>query len=191
MSLSNHAAGGSIACRSHNHKARSSTKLNLVSLMDIFTILVFFLMLNTGEVEVLQPDENIALPKSYAKLRPDNSPVIKISGDTVYFKEQAVVELSSVQASEELIEPLFARLETYRKAMEQSRQEGVSVTDQATQAPANSISIMGDASVPYALLKKVLYTCAQADFRDIALAVEYTEQNSVAQNGVASNGAGA
>jgi hypothetical protein len=35
---------------------------------------------------------------------------------------------------------------------------------------------MGDASVPYALLKRVLYTCAQAGFRDVSLAVEYSSR---------------
>ena len=45
-------------------KSSDGGKLNLVSLMDIFTILVFFLMVNTGDVEILQPDERIVLPKS-------------------------------------------------------------------------------------------------------------------------------
>lgn len=42
--------------------------------------------------------------------------------------------------------------------------------------PSRSVSVMGDASVPYALLKKVLYTCAQAGFRDVSLAVEYSSR---------------
>jgi biopolymer transport protein ExbD len=31
---------------------------------------------------------------------------------------------------------------------------------------------MGDRSVPYALLKKIMYTCAQAGYTDVSLAVE-------------------
>jgi biopolymer transport protein TolR len=41
-----------------NHKRRT-TKLSLVSLMDIFTILVFFLMLNASDVQVLQRDDSV------------------------------------------------------------------------------------------------------------------------------------
>jgi biopolymer transport protein ExbD len=46
-----------------NHRRLAQTpRLNLVALMDIFTILVLFLMVNNGDVEVLQPERNITLP---------------------------------------------------------------------------------------------------------------------------------
>ena len=150
------------------------TKLNLVSLMDIFTILVFFLMLNTGEVEVLQPDEKIALPKSFAQLRPDHSPVIKVAGDAIYFREEAIVTVNDLRRAGDLIEPLYQSLHTYKENLPAKNKVA------ATQSVASSIAIMGDAGVNYALLKKVLYTCAQAGFRDVSLAVEYTSRNSVA-----------
>ena len=40
--------------RGAQKKHSKTATLNLVSLMDIFTILVFFLMVNSSEVEVLQ-----------------------------------------------------------------------------------------------------------------------------------------
>ncbi len=155
-----------IAHRSKSGRSKLAPKLNLVSLMDIFTILVFFLMLNTGEVEVLQPDERVALPKSFATLRPDASPVIKVNNDTLYFKEEAVASIASLGAGDELIRPLLARLEAHQASMKKG--------EKPADSPENSISIMGDESLPYAVLKKVLYTCAQSGFRDVALAVEYS-----------------
>lgn len=175
---------GCVIGRGRGRSSKSeATKLNLVSLMDIFTILVFFLMLNTGEVEVLQPDEKIELPKSFASLRPDASPVIKVNNNTLYFKEQAVATITELQASKELIQPLMQKLEAYHAELKAS--------PQAKDIPLDSISIMGDAALPYALLKKVLYTCAQAGFRDIALAVEYSVKNLKKQptNSLASRGA--
>ena len=71
------ATGGSASSK------HPTAKLNLVSLMDIFTILVFFLMVNTGDVEVLQPDERIVLPKSYATLKPDSVPVVKVTNEDI------------------------------------------------------------------------------------------------------------
>ena len=56
--------------------------LNLVSLMDIFTILVFFLMVNSSEVEVLQTSSKIKLPDSTSEQRPENQLVISISRTT-------------------------------------------------------------------------------------------------------------
>lgn len=157
----------------HARRARrsSSPRLNLVSLMDIFTILVFFLMLNTGEVEVLQPDERVALPKSFATLRPDESPVIKVNNDTLYFREEALASVAGLQGEEdELIRPLLAKLEAF--------QQDRTTKDKRRELPDNSIAIMGDESLPYSILKKVLYTCAQAGFRDVALAVEHSTRAS-------------
>ena len=60
------------AKRISRHKKRGSSvsKLNLVSLMDIFTILVFFLMVNSSsDVQVLNRDGKIELPVSTAEDR--------------------------------------------------------------------------------------------------------------------------
>jgi len=155
---------------------QAGTRLNLVSLMDIFTILVFFLMLNTGEVEVLQPDEKIALPKSFAQLRPDDSPVIKVSSEAIYFREQTVVSVADIKRNAEMIQPLYQTLSSYQQGKTQAK------SSSKTKPRAESIAIMGDAGVNYALLKKVLYTCAQAGFRDVSLAVEHTSRSALANN---------
>lgn len=164
---------GVSAVAAQRRKSRgSATRLNLVSLMDIFTILVFFLMLNTGEVEVLQPDEKVALPKSFAELRPDDSPVIKVSSEAIYYKEREVVTLDDPALRKATIAPLYQLLAEHIKQQPGAKEGAGKV--------ARSISIMGDASVEYALLKKVLNTCAQAGFRDVALAVEYSSRSALA-----------
>ncbi len=147
----------------------TNTKLNLVSLMDIFTILVFFLMLNSGDVEVLQPDEKIELPKSFATLKPDNAPVIKLNNDSLYFKEEKIIGTQSILKinEEDVIAPLMTALKEY-KGNDTVSGEGDSLSGK------KAISMMSDTQVPYAIVKRVLYTCAQAGFRDIALAVEYS-----------------
>ena len=40
------------------------SKMNLTSLMDVFTILVFFLLVNSGSVEVLDAPKDVVLPES-------------------------------------------------------------------------------------------------------------------------------
>ena len=47
-----------------HERGKAGTALNLVSLMDIFTILVFFLMVNSSDVEVLETTSDIRLPDS-------------------------------------------------------------------------------------------------------------------------------
>ena len=40
------------------------TRMNLTSLMDVFTILVFFLLVNSASTEVLETPKQITLPAS-------------------------------------------------------------------------------------------------------------------------------
>ena len=50
----------------HHKRHRSRGGLNLVSLMDIFTILVFFLLVNSSEVQTLPNAKDLELPESIA-----------------------------------------------------------------------------------------------------------------------------
>ena len=51
----------------HHRRNKGVASLNLVSLMDIFTILVFFLLVNSSDVEVLPNAKDVQLPESIAE----------------------------------------------------------------------------------------------------------------------------
>ena len=53
----------------HHKRHQRNVTLNLVSLMDIFTILVFFLLVNSGDVQTLPNAKDMALPESVAEQR--------------------------------------------------------------------------------------------------------------------------
>jgi len=172
-----------VARRTRGRKSNGAGKLNLVSLMDIFTILVFFLMLNSGDVEVLQPDEAIALPSSTAKLKPSDVPVIKISNTDIRFGDSFVVALNELGEGNSIIE-LEQVLQRYA-ADEKLKSAPNILDDEQAEAP-QGVSIMSDESVNYTLLKRVLYASAQAGFRDIGLATEY-RQSQLSSFGVSSS----
>ena len=174
-------SGGAACSKQRRGMSTSGNKLNLVSLMDIFTILVFFLMMNTGDVEILQPDEKVVLPQSFVQHKPDTSPVIKVSADAIYFKEIQMATIDDLlnksltpnkvaNGDDEVIANLYAQLVKEKALLP-------ALSAKTDELPSHSISVMGDASVPYALLKRVLYTCAQAGFRDVSLAVEYSARD--------------
>lgn len=148
-----------------NHRRMKQVpKLNLVSLMDIFTILVFFLMVNSGDVEVLQSDKNITLPESIAEQKPALTLLIKISDQDLIVQGRKVASVSEVmsQTSND-IAALSKELEYLA-----SRKPLLSNDEKEK---GRSVIIMGDQNIPYKLLKRVMATCAQADYRDISLAV--------------------
>lgn len=154
-------------------RAKSQPKLNLVSLMDIFTILVFFLLVNSSEVEVLQTDKSIKLPESVADKKPENTPMILVSDSRILVNGRSITDVAAVLASDdEEIEPLKSELQYMAARRPLSADE-----EQA----GRDITIMGDAKIPYTLLKKIMTTSAQTGYRNISLAVSQVPEEPAPQ----------
>jgi biopolymer transport protein ExbD len=148
-----------------NHKRLSSSaKLNLVSLMDIFTILVFFLMVNNGDVEVLSSDKNITLPESVSEQKPEATLTIKISNQDI------IVQGRKIATIEQALTQKGNSLSDLGKELEYQLARAPAPTELEEQI-GRSVIIMGDHEMPYKLLKRIMTTCAQTDYRDISLAV--------------------
>jgi len=148
-----------------HHKRRKGTpSFNLVSLMDIFTILVFFLLVNSGEGEVLPSSKNVDLPESIAEQKPRQNVVVMVTERDILVQGNRIALLKDVDSSDRLlIYPLKVALETQnrRRLLERSLAK--------TKAP--EVTIMGNREIPYRLLKKVMATCTEAGFGKISLAV--------------------
>jgi biopolymer transport protein ExbD len=156
--------------RSHKRQAKQ-TKLSLVSLMDIFTILVFFLMLNASDVQVLQNHQSLVLPVSNANTAAKENLLLLVDQNAVLLQGKKMADVAEVLASDqEVIATLVAEL-TYQSS--RSMQQA-SAAD-SPQYAGKSITIMADQGMPYELLKKLMQSCAQAGYTDIALAVEHKE----------------
>ncbi|NKB99213.1 MAG: biopolymer transporter ExbD [Pseudomonadales bacterium] len=134
--------------------------LNLVSLMDIFTILVFFLMVNSSEVEVLQTSSDIKLPDSTSEQRPKNQITISVSAEDLIVQGRPVAKIEEISGD---LEPLIAGLKTELEYQAERRGE--------IPEGGHKITVMGDKEVPYWLLKRILYTCQTSDFAQVSLAV--------------------
>jgi biopolymer transport protein ExbD len=152
----------------HHRRLNQVPSLNLVSLMDIFTILVFFLLVNSGDVEVLQTDKSIKLPASFSEQVPENNLVVLVSATDVIVGGRSVGSVADLIAS---TGNNFAPLEQELKYLAQ-KAGPLKEEDQLTGRP---VTIMADQKVPYQILKKVMATCAAAEYRDISLAVTKKE----------------
>jgi len=145
-------------------KARNQSGLdmNLVALIDIFTILIFFLMSSTG-VEILSTAQAIKLPQSTAEKSPREMLVVTVSATDILVGGRKVATVAEAMGTEgDLIAPLKAELEL---------QAGRSVLAKAGDAQNKSVTIMGDKAIPYSLLRKVMYTAARANYSDVSFAV--------------------
>jgi biopolymer transport protein ExbD len=149
--------------RRHERGKRGGA-LNLVSLMDIFTILVFFLLVNSSDVEVLPNARDIQLPESIAEEKAKESVVILIGAEDILVQGAPVAkvrEVMNLQGNDipALREALVAQNE---RVMRQEVRDDIA---------GREVTIMGDKDIPYRLLKKVMATCSASDYGRISLAV--------------------
>lgn len=157
-----------------NARLAQASKLNLVALMDIFTILVFFLMVNQSEVTLLQSDSQMALPSSSSQQMPAQTAALSVHVDKVSLQGQIIWQgqLSDPTAMAQLGVVLTEQLSALAKS------QGELPVDQ--QATGRAITVLGDKQVPYALLKQVLSICAATEFRNVSLAVELKPEQAPA-----------
>ena len=146
-------------------KARNGSQLdmNLVSLIDVFTILIFFLLSNSTDVQTLPSPRAVKLPESTAEKSPKETLVVVVSGQEIVVEGRLVARVADVLADQgDLIPGLKDELDLLSK-----RQVVAAKNEGMNQA----ITIMGDREIPYQLLRKVMFTCARANFVDVSFAV--------------------
>jgi biopolymer transport protein TolR len=157
----------------HHKRHKAGAAINLVSMMDIFTILVFFLLVNSSEVEVLPNAKDIVLPDSTAEAKARETVVVLLTESQVLVQGRPVAELSAVNASDAVIIPeLKAALE------EQTGRTILAAADEEAAIAEREVTIMGDREIPYSLLKKVMATCTAADYGRLSLAVLQKADNT-------------
>lgn len=140
-----------------SHKRNQTPPLNLVSLMDIFTILVFFLLVSSSNSYQLPATKDLKLPTSNSENVPEETLVIAITRDEILLSGARVETVTNALASEELS---IASLKNQLQLM------GAAQKDNANK----KITIMSDESVSYAVIKKVLTTCQESKYTRIAFA---------------------
>jgi biopolymer transport protein ExbD len=148
----------------HHARNTRSGALNLVSLMDIFTILVFFLLVNSSEVETLPKSENLQLPESIAEQKAKETVVILIGEVDILVQGKTVATVAEVLAQKGNDIPAL------REALK-SQNDRVLRRAAQDDIAGREVTIMGDKEIPYRVLKKVMATCTGADYGQISLAV--------------------
>lgn len=147
-----------------HHKRGRRGSLNMVSLMDIFTILVFFLLVSSTEVEVLPNPRDLTLPESVADEVARETVLITVTAEHILVQGQVVAEVDEVLARDAaLIPELGAAL--------RAQTDRVLRRDAVTDAADREVTIMGDKGLPFSLLRQVMATCTDAQYGRISLAV--------------------
>ncbi|MGB0955731.1 MAG: ExbD/TolR family protein [Panacagrimonas sp.] len=149
-----------------NKRAGGTSGLNLTSMMDIFTILVFFLMVNSSTIEVLPSPKSIVLPESVSSERAEDSVVVMVTKTEVLVNGESIISAEDLKQEEKLVIPaLKQRLNRVALLPIEGAEEGAMTR--------GKVNVMADKQVPYHLIKKIIATAADARFAKVSLAVIY------------------
>jgi biopolymer transport protein ExbD len=140
------------------------TALNLTSLMDVFTILVFFLLVNSASTEVLQTPKALTLPASVVEEKPRETVVIFVSATEV------TVQGERVALTEDIISGDAQNVAAIAQRLAEVSESVIGLNTQAV-AQSREVTILADRGVPFNVVKKVMSTCTSQGFERISLAV--------------------
>jgi len=140
--------------------------MNLVALIDVFTILIFFLLSSSG-VETLISPKAVDLPIASVEKEPEPAVLLVVAGDDILVNGRRVAGVAEVEQSATDVIPAL-------KAELQLLGQRTAVLD-ANKVEQQAITIMADRQMPYSVLRKLMVSCASASFADVRFAVRKKE----------------
>jgi len=147
----------------------SMVDMNLVSLIDVFTILIFFLLSNSVG-ESLPSPKAVLMPESIAEQSPRDTLVVIVSSTEILVDGRKVANVADVLAADgDVIAPLKNELDLLQSSRKMIRKED--------DALSKRLTIVGDKDIPYRLLRKIMVTSARADFTDVSFAVRQRSES--------------
>ena len=146
---------------------KGSSSVNLISMMDILTVLLLFLLKSyVAEGEVMVPAKGVTLPVSTAEQTPKASLIVAIDGDAIRVGNEKVASASEAMTSDDpVIESLAAKLQELRANPDQVAPAATAAID------PRLVTIQGDRDIEYRLLRKVMFTLSRNGFENVSLAV--------------------
>ncbi len=146
------------------HKRSFVAAVNLTALMDIFTILVFFLLVNSSSTAQLPSQKTIKLPESIAEELPKETLVIMVSNENILVNGRLVESVATAMNLPSDTIPELQKELRYQASKSEATVNELGVAER-------EVTIMGDKAIPYQLLRKIMMTCSTNEYSNISLAV--------------------
>ena len=156
--------------RRRRKRGDGTVKLNITSMIDMFTLMVVFLLKNySSQGQLVTPEQNLMLPTSSIEKNAGQSVSVKILQNSIKVDSSVVVDSAAYndllrQKEFKVIDKLFSVLHNQAVA------DSASAAELKTEFKPH-VSIQGDLAIPCSILKRVMYTCGQAGYPVINLLV--------------------
>lgn len=148
-------------------------ELNITSMMDMFTIVLVFLLKSfAAEGSLLTSADNLILPVSAKSESPQEvSMNIVVDREWVLVDDQQVMKTDDASNQDSLnLQPVFEVLQEKRREEEESEMAGL------IDNSIGKIVVQFDKNMPYDIVTKTVATCGYAGYNNVKFAVIKREE---------------
>ncbi len=151
---------------------RGACSLKLTSMIDMFTILLVFLLKSySAEGQIMTITKDLKLPESTSQMQPKVTSIIAITQEWILVDGRPIDKIENIMASENI---LIKSLETELKKIRSISEEIGELSDDMKGFKGN-ITIQGNRDITFDLLKKIMLTCGSTGYNNMLLAVTQIE----------------
>ncbi|NLE02394.1 MAG: biopolymer transporter ExbD [Fibrobacter sp.] len=155
--------------QARKRRGGDDVKLNITSMMDMFTIILVFLIKNfSTEGAIVTPANNLTQPKSSVEQKAKESLSVKVAKNTISVENALVIDDVEYKKIENQKDFLIKSLHDVLIRYSEEAKKMSSVTGKEF---SGEITIQGDVEIPYNILTRVMYTCGQAGYPNMNLFV--------------------
>ena len=149
--------------RELNAKKGRVASMNMISLMDIFTILVFFLLVNSSAVETLPSAKQLQLPEAFEDTKAGETVSVMITRTDILVNGEPAMTLADAENAEQL--------DAVRMKLESIPTKLMQFDDGTETQGRGEVTVLADRSIPYKVIRRVMQACTQAEYAAISLAI--------------------
>jgi len=151
---------------------RGTFSLRLTSMIDMFTILLVFLLKSySAEGQIMTITKDLKLPESTSQMQPKVTSIIAITQEWVLVDGRPIEKIENIMTNENiLIKPLETELRKIR-----SISERIGALSDDLEGFKGNITIQGNRDITFDLLKRIMLTCGSTGYNNMLLAVSQIE----------------
>jgi len=150
--------------RLERNNKRHRVSLNLIPMLDVLSVLVFFLLFHSFNGDM--PEQQLVLPDSVVETKPRGTVVISVTPESVIVQGEAVIRTPDLYDDRiGTVPEITVRLDQIERSMNKEGTRTVAETE------TREITLLADKKIPFKVLKKIMTSCTASGYGKISLAV--------------------
>ncbi len=161
-----------------DRRVASTFKIQITSMVDMFVILLVFLLKSYSTSPVnITPSDDLKLPVSSSTKNPVEALKLVVSSNGIFVEDKRIVEMKDGVLANAAVDEngtQFIRA-LYTELDEQAKKTRTIASQNSELEFDGKVVMQAERSLPYDLLRKVMYTSMMAGYSDVKIAVMLKE----------------